>query len=159
MAFGNGFKHEDSKRGLDCGVYENAVITSCEIKTGSFGDYIQGTVSVDGDKDIYPNIFLLNDSPTQGYGQLSKEDALKIWNQQMTKVFASFGIPEGNFDVKTWIGKKGTITVRNQKKKPEYKEIVLFKTKFETKTEEKTKSDGDLAAERDALEDKNFDIF
>ena len=66
---------------------------------------------------------------------------------------------EGNFDVKTWIGKKGTITVRNQKKKPEYKEIVLFKTKFETKTEEKAKSDGDLAAERDALEDKNFDIF
>lgn len=159
MGFGNGFKHEDSKLGLANGVYENAVITSCEIKKGSYGDYIQGTVSVDGNSEIYPSVFLLNDSPTKGYGQLTQEQALKIWNQQMTKVFASFGIPEGNFDVKSWIGKKGTITIRNQKKKPEYKEIVLYKTSFETKAEQKEKSDGDLAAERDAIEDKNFDIF
>lgn len=126
MAFGAGFMHTESNEQLADGNYEAKIITA-EIKNGSYGDYIQGTLEVNGRKDVYPNVFFLNDSPKSDFGSVTAEQALKMWNQNMTKFFASFGITEGDFDPSHWIGKKGTVTVQVQKKKPEYKEIVMWK--------------------------------
>lgn len=132
--FGAGFKHMDSNESLSDGNYR-AKIVSAELKKGSYGDYIQGTIEVDG-KQVYPNLFFIKDAPTSGFGNVSKEQAHEMWCKNMTKFFASFGITEGDFEPSHWIGKEGDITVQQQKNKPEYKEIVMWK-KTPAKTEQK----------------------
>lgn len=127
MAFGEGFKHMDSFEKLEPGYYK-ATIRKAELKNGSYGDYIQAEVEVEGHPNCNPHIFLLNDMPKQGYGNLSLEDAQNIWNKAMTSFFASFGIKEGDFEPAHWISKVGEITVREQKKNPQYNEIVPYKT-------------------------------
>lgn len=133
--FGQGFKHVDSTEALADGNYK-AKIVSAELKNGSYGDYIQGTIEVDG-KQVYPNLFFIKDAPKSGLGNVTLEEAHEKWCKIMTKFFASFGITEGDFDPNHWIGKEGEITVQPQKNKPEYKEIVMWK-KTPAKTEQKT---------------------
>ncbi|MCQ2587954.1 MAG: hypothetical protein MJ174_07550 [Treponema sp.] len=124
MAFGEGFKHTDSAEYLEDGNY-TAKIIKAEIVKGSYGDYVQAEVEVEGHPGCNPHIFLLNDSPKSAYGSLSLEDAMNIWNKNMTKFFKNFSLQE-NFNVASWIGHSGTITVRQQKKNPQYKEIVPY---------------------------------
>lgn len=134
--FGEGYKHVDSNECLADGYY-TARIENAEIKNGIYGDYVQCSVTVDG-KKLFPNLFLLNDSPKQGFGKFSLDEAMEMWNKNMTKFFSNFGIQEGNFNVASWVGHTGTITVRPQKKEPKYKEIVPYKvplSKVEQKTE------------------------
>ena len=136
MAFGNGWKHEDSSEMLEVGNYK-AKIVKAEVKKGSYGDYIQGEVEVEGHPNCNPHIFLLNDRPDKGFGSLTVEQAQKMWDRNMTSFFASFGITEGDFEPAHWIGKVGEITVQQQKKNPQYNEIVMYKTKPRQAKEEK----------------------
>jgi hypothetical protein len=137
--FGEGFKHMDSSEQLAEGYY-SATITKAEMKQGNYGDYIQVEVEVEGHKNCNPHIFLINDSPKSGFGKFTKEQAMEMWCRSTTAFFGSFGIPEGNFSTPTWIGKKGEITVRQQKKNPQYNEIVPYHTtiKKAEKTEDVT---------------------
>jgi hypothetical protein len=135
MAFGNGFKHEDSVEMLEAGNYK-AKIKSAEIKNGTYGDYIQAEVEVEGHPGCNPHIFLINDRPTSGFGSMTVEQAQKMWDRNMTQFFASFAIPEGDFEPSHWVGKVGEITVQQQKKNPQYNEILPYKTK-PRKTEKK----------------------
>ena len=135
MSFGNGWKHEDSFEQLEVGNYK-AKITKAEIKEGKFGNYIQAEVEVEGHPNCNPHIFLLNDRPTEGFGSLSVEQAQKMWDRNMTQFFASFAIPEGDFEPSHWVNKVGEITVQQQKKDTRYNEILPYKTK-PRKTEEK----------------------
>lgn len=128
MGFGNGWKHEDSSEMLEAGNYK-AKIVKAEIKSGNYGDYIQTEVEVEGHPNCNPHIFLMNDRPTQGFGSMSVEQAQKMWDRNMTSFFASFAIPEGDFEPTHWVGKVGEITVQQQKKNPQYNEIVPYKTK------------------------------
>ena len=128
MSFGNGWKHEDSSEMLETGNY-TAKITKAEIKSGSYGDYIQAEVEVKDHPNCNPHIFLLNDRPTSGFGSMTVEQAQKMWDRNMTQFFASFAIPEGDFEPSHWVGKVGEITVQQQKKNPQYNEIVPYKTK------------------------------
>ena len=128
MAFGNGWKHEDSSEMLDEGNYK-AKIVKAEIKNGNYGQYIQAEVEVEGHPNCNPHIFLLNDRPTQGFGSMTAEQSQKAWDRKMTLFFSSFGITEGDFEPAHWIGKVGEITVQQQKKNPQYNEIVPYKTK------------------------------
>ena len=128
MAFGEGFKHVDTFEQLEDGNYR-AKITKAEIKNGKFGDYVQAEVDVEGHPNCNPHIFLLNDSPKQGFGAFTLEQAQEMWNRTMTQFFASFGIKEGDFEPSHWVGKVGDVTVRPQKKKPEYSELVPYKVK------------------------------
>lgn len=132
MAFGEGFKHMDNFEKLEVGHYK-AKIIKAELKNGSYSDYIQGEVEIEGHPKANPHIFLLNDSPKQGYGSLTLEKAMEIWCGNMTAFFNSFNIPEGDFEPSHWIGKSGDVTVRVQKKNPQYNELVMYKTSFETK--------------------------
>jgi hypothetical protein len=136
MGFGNGFKHEDSSEMLECGNYR-AKITKAELKKGNYGDYIQAEVEVEGHPNCNPHIFLLNDRPTQGYGSLTTEQLQKMWDRNLTQFFASFAIPEGDFEPSHWVGKVGDVTVRPQKKKPEYSELVPYKIKVKKSAEKK----------------------
>lgn len=136
MAFGNGWKHEDSSEMLEVGNYK-AKITKAEIKSGNYGDYIQAEVEVEGHPNCNPHIFLLNDRPDKGFGSLTVEQAQKMWDRNMTSFFASFGITEGDFEPAHWIGKVGDVTVRPQKKKPEYSELVPYKMKIKKSAEKK----------------------
>lgn len=129
MAFGEGFKHEETSEMLEEGFYR-AKITKGEVKSGKFGDYIQCEVEVEGHPGCNPHIFLLNDSPKSGFGKFTQEEALKMWNQNMTRIFKNFGIQEGDFVPSHWVGKVGDITVRQQKKNPQYNEIVPYKTRL-----------------------------
>ena len=125
--FGEGFKHVDSMEQLAEGNY-TATIKKAELKNSNYGSYIQAEVEVEGHPYCNPHIFLINDSPKSSFGKFTKEQALEMWNRKMTLFFASFAIPEGNFNVDTWVGKKGEITVQQQKKNPQYNEIVPYKT-------------------------------
>lgn len=154
MSFGNGFKHEDSFEMLDEGYYK-AKITAAEVKQGKFGDYIQAEVEVEGHPNCNPHIFLLNDMPQKGYGSLTLEKAKKTWNRTMTTFFANFKITEGDFDTTHWVGKEGEITVREQKKNPQYNEIVPYKVKIVKKAEAK-KTAADPTKEEDFPEDIPF---
>jgi hypothetical protein len=143
MAFGNGFKHEDMSEMLEAGNYE-AKIIKAELKNGNYGQYIQCEVEVKDHPNCNPHIFLLNDMPQSGFGSLSLEQAQGMWNKKMTAFFASFKITEGDFEPAHWIGKVGDVTVRPQKKKPEYSEIVPYKVKIkkaEKKVEVTTHTD------------------
>ena len=128
MGFGNGFKHEDSSEMLEVGNY-TAKIVKAEIKSGSYGYYIQAEVEVKDHPNCNPHIFLLNDRPEQGYSNMTTEQAQKLWDRNMTLFFANFGIPEGDFEPAHWIGKVGEITVQQQRKNTQYNEIVPYKTK------------------------------
>ena len=136
MAFGNGWKHEDSSEMLEVGNYK-AKITKAEIKSGNYGDYIQAEVEVEGHPNCNPHIFLLNDRPDKGFGSLTVEQAQKMWDRNMTSFFASFGITEGDFEPSHWVGKVGDVTVRPQKKKPEYSELIPYKMKIKKSAEKK----------------------
>ncbi len=134
--FGEGFKHMDSSEMLEEGYYK-AKIKNAEIKNGNYGDYIQVEVDVEGHPNCNPHIFLLNDSPKKGFGSFSLEQALEMWCKTMTQFFTNFQIPEGDFTPSHWVGKAGEITVRQQKKNPQYNEIVPYKTKIVKKAAEK----------------------
>ena len=125
--FGEGFKHMDSFEKLEDGYYK-AKIVKAELKKGNFGDYIQAEVEVEGHPNANPHIFLINDSPKEGYGSMTLEQAMEMWCKNTTAFFNAFGITEGDFDHAHWVGKVGEITVRPQRKKPEYSEIVPYKT-------------------------------
>ena len=135
MAFGEGFKHMDTFEQLEDGLYR-AKIVKGEIKSGNYGDYIQCEVEIEGHPKANPHIFLLNDSPKSGFGSYSLEQAQEMWCRTMSQFFANFGIKEGDFEPSHWVGKVGDVTVRPQKKKPEYSEIVPYKVKIK-KTEKK----------------------
>ena len=155
MGFGNGFKHEDSFEMLEEGYYK-AKIAKAEIKQGKFGDYIQAEVEVEGHPNCNPHIFLLNDMPQKGYGSMDLEQAQKTWNRTMTTFFANFGITEGDFEPAHWVGKVGEITVREQKKNPQYNEIVPYKVKIVKAKKEAEKSATDPSKEESFPEDIPF---
>ena len=136
MAFGKGFKHEEMSEMLEAGNYE-AKITKAELKEGKFGDYIQCEVEIKDHPNCNPHIFLLNDMPQSGFGSLTLEQAQGMWNKKMTAFFAAFQITEGDFEPSHWVGKVGEITVQQQKKNPQYNEIVPYKTKPKKATAEK----------------------
>lgn len=127
--FGEGFKHMDSAEQLEEGFYK-AKIKAAELKNGNYGDYIQVEVDVEGHPNCNPHIFLLNDSPKKGFGSFSLEQAMEMWCKTMTMFFTNFQIPEGDFVPSHWVGKAGEITVRQQKKNPQFNEIVPYKTKI-----------------------------
>jgi hypothetical protein len=136
MAFGNGFKHEEMSEMLEVGNYK-AKITKVELKSGDYGQYIQGEVEVEGHPNCNPHIFLLNDRPTKGFGKLDTEQAQKMWDRNMTAFFESFAITEGDFEPSHWVGKVGEITVQPQRKNTQYNEIVMYKTKPRKNAEKK----------------------
>ena len=136
MAFGEGFKHMDTYEQLEYGNYR-AKIVKAEIKNGSYGDYIQAEVEIEGHPKANPHIFLLNDSPKKGFGSFTLEQAMEMWNRTMSQFFASFGIPEGDFEHAHWVNMVGDVTVRPQKKKPEYSELVPYKMKIKKAAEKK----------------------
>ena len=143
MAFGEGFKHMDTFEQLEDGFYK-AKIVKGEIKNGNYGDYIQAEVEIEGHPKANPHIFLLNDSPKKGFGSYTLEQAQEMWCRTMSQFFANFGIKEGDFEPSHWVGKVGDVTVRPQKKKPEYSEIVPYKVKIkkvEKKAEVTTHTD------------------
>ena len=158
MAFGEGFKHVETFEQLEDGYYR-AKIIKAEIKHGNYGDYAQAEVEIEGHPKANPHIFLLNDSPKSGFGNFSLEQAQEMWCRTMSQFFASFGIPEGDFEPSHWVGKSGDITVRPQKKKPEYSEIVPYKLKVKKsakKEEVTTHTDSNNA---DAFPEDVPDIF
>lgn len=123
--FGQGYVHMDSFEQLAEGNY-TAKIVKAEQNNKGYGDYIQVEVEIEGHPNCNPHIFLINDSPKNGYGSLTKDQALEIWCRNMTKFFTGFKITDGDFDSSHWIGKTGTVTVRQQKKNPQYNEIVPY---------------------------------
>ena len=158
MGFGSGFKHEDSSEMLEVGNYK-AKIVKAEIKNGSYGDYIQAEVEVEGHPNCNPHIFLLNDRPTKGFGNMTAEQAQKMWDRNMTQFFASFSITEGDFEPAHWIGKVGEITVQQQKKNTQYNEIVPYKTKPRKSAEKKPVTTHTDSNNADSFPEDVPDIF
>lgn len=147
MAFGEGFKHMNVTEKLEEGLYR-AKIVKGELKNGNYGDYIQCEVEIEGHPNCNPHIFLLNDSPKKGFGNFTLEQAQGMWCRTMTQFFNSFGITEGDFEPSHWVGKVGDVTIRQQKKNPDFNEIVPYKTKIkkaEKKEEVSTHTDSNNA--------------
>ena len=158
MAFGNGFKHEDSSEMLEEGIY-SAKIIKAELKDGNYGQYIQCEVEVKDHPNCNPHIFLLNDMPQSAFGSMTLEQAQGMWNRKMTQFFANFKITEGDFEVSHWVGKTGEITVQQQKKNPQYNEIVPYKTKPRKAAEKKETATHTDTNNADAFPEDVPDIF
>lgn len=157
MAFGEGFKHMDTFEQLEDGLYR-AKIVKGELKSGNYGDYIQCEVEIEGHPKANPHIFLLNDSPKSGFGSFTLEQAQEMWCRTMSQFFANFGIKEGDFEPSHWVGKVGDVTVRPQKKKPEYSELVPYKIKVK-KTEKKAEVITHTEVSADGFKEDVPDIF
>ena len=157
MAFGEGFKHMDTFEQLEDGLYR-AKIVKGELKSGNYGDYIQCEVEIEGHPKANPHIFLLNDSPKSGFGSFTLERAQEMWCRTMSQFFANFGIKEGDFEPSHWVGKVGDVTVRPQKKKPEYSELVPYKIKVK-KTEKKAEVTTHTEVSADGFKEDVPDIF
>lgn len=124
--FGEGYKEIESLRQLESGHYV-AKIVKVEGKQGNYGAYVQCEVQIKDNPNVNPHIFLLNDAPKSGTQNYSQEQMHEMWCKTMTSFFDAFQIQRGNFNINSWVGKVGKITVRPQKKKPEYMEIVPYK--------------------------------
>ena len=138
MNFGEGFKRVETTNSVECGIHD-AVISKCTPKQWQSGNwYVEVEFVIDGEKDCYPNKYNFNDSPKRDGQSKSKDELMHIWCQTATRFFDNFGIKSGDFRIETWIGAKGKITVRQQKNKPQYKEIVPYELKgnFNTPTVE-----------------------
>jgi hypothetical protein len=142
---------------LEVGNYK-AKITKVELKSGDYGQYIQGEVEVEGHPNCNPHIFLLNDRPTKGFGKLDTEQAQKMWDRNMTAFFESFAITEGDFEPSHWVGKVGEITVQPQRKNTQYNEIVMYKTK-PRKVEKKEEVATHTEVSADGFKEDVPDIF
>lgn len=158
MPFGEGFKHMDTFEQLEDGFYK-AKIVKGEIKNGQYGDYIQCEVEIEGHPKANPHIFLLNDSPKSGFGSMSLEQAQEMWCRTMSQFFANFNIKEGDFEPSHWVGKVGDVTVRPQKKKPEYSEIVPYKVKIKKAADNKKEVATHTEVSADGFKEDVPDIF
>ena len=128
--FGEGYHRVESIPTIEAGHY-NARITAVRMTQGALGQQIEVTVSVEG----HPN-FWLGDSPKSGNAQYSLDELLDFWCKRMTSFFDSFGIKAGDFNIAAWQGRVGRITVRPQKSKPQYMEIVPYETSFDSQKKE-----------------------
>ena len=128
--FGQGYHRVESAVPLAAGVYE-AKITRAEIVQGNYGQQAEVRVEIDGHPNCQPSRFWLKDAPTAGNNQYSQQELLEFWCRTMTKFFDSFGIRDGDFNTASWVNRSGRITVRPQKNKPQYMEIVPYETTYE----------------------------
>ena len=130
--FGTNYTPVESTPSIDSGYYQAKIIRA-ELKTNSIGQYLEIEVTIKDHQGCNPKIALLNDYPMTPYGSLSLEDSQRIWNQNMTKFFDNFKINRGDFNFPMWINHVGEVTVRPQKKNPQYKELILWHDKLEQK--------------------------
>lgn len=129
--FGQGYIAEEfsNKVKLDDGNYKAKIVKTEGVETPTGKKYIKIEFVVNGNPNAFPNIFNMFDQPTEAKGTVSLDDLKHGWNKKTTAFFDSFGIERGNFDFRTWVGKEGEVTVQAQYSKPEYSEIVPYKTK------------------------------
>lgn len=130
--FGEGYEPVEGGKKLEDGIYE-AKIVKAEGFNGNYGAYVKCTVQVKDNPNAMPNLFFINDSPKQGAGNYTKEQLHEMWCKSTTAFFDSFKIQRGNFNINQWVGAVGKVTVRPQKARPEYSEIVPYETSIKKK--------------------------
>lgn len=130
MAFGADYKVEEfsNKVKLDDGNYGAKIVKTEGVDKNGM-KYIRVEFEVNNNPNAFPNQCCIFDSPTKAKDAESLEKAKSLWNKRMTSMFDAFGIERGNFDFRTWVGKTGTVTIQKQYNKPEYSELVPYKTK------------------------------
>ena len=112
MSFGTGYQPMEyvSKR-LEEGTYEGTIVGAKYDVKGGY-DVLIVDVKVPNGDGKYPNSITFFDSSSK-----SQEDADKF-NAQMTGFFDAFGIQRGNFQIASWMGKKGKVDVKYPKNDP-----------------------------------------
>lgn len=125
--YGQGYRPVEKAKTLADGQYTAKIlkIEPTATKDGS-GQYLKVTVAVKDNPGALPNQSYLYDRPSTSIGTMTLEQSQEMWDRNMTQFFDSFQIQRGNFDFGTWVNKVGTITIRPQRNKPQYKEIVLY---------------------------------
>lgn len=153
--YGFGYQPVESYQ-LQDGIYE-AKITKVEKNvTDQNKKYITVFFNVGGNEKSTPNRWMNFDRPTEGFSRFTAEEAQKMWDATLTKFFDSFSIPRGNFDFESWVGKKGQVTVRQQKNDSKYKEIVPYALKKSVETKKEPVSDKKPEEKSDFTEDIPF---
>jgi hypothetical protein len=90
-------------------------IASAEEQTSSAGNQmivLQLEVS-DYSSKIFHNLVLLKDNP-------------KLVNQKLGELWNSFGIPQGNFNLNSWVGKVGAAKVKHEEWNSEMRAKVAY---------------------------------
>ena len=90
-------------------------------KTGN--SFVEVTVEIDGKSGYSPNRLTIDDRPIIGElkanGNPINEDDVKRWDRNMTTFFDAFGIPYGNFNLRTWVNHRGVVNCQPQYDKNE----------------------------------------
>lgn len=129
MAFGANYHAEELPEfeTLENGTYK-ARIVKAEIKEYKTGNqYAFITVQISGHPRCNPNTIIINEAPQLGQvkanGQPVTEEDVKRGNGQITRFFKSFGIKDGDFDLRHWTGAIGTVKCSEQydKNEPDHK--------------------------------------
>lgn len=137
MAFGAGYRPVEGFNKLEAGIYEARIVEAKGIDNNGKKHIEVALVYNNQPLNSIPNKANVWDCPTQPLGKMDMEKTTDMWCQQMTQFFDSFGITRGDFHFAGWVGKVGKVTVRPQHNKPQYKEVVLYETSYETKKTDK----------------------
>lgn len=141
MAFGENYRPVYDAPMLPNGEY-TAQITKAELdhyqQTGN--EFVEIHVAIKDHAGCNPSIFTLYEAPTIGQmkanGQPVTQTDVDRANRQITTFFLCFGIKEGDFDLRHWVGKVGRVKIaesydknESDKKSKTYKTIYPQKPK------------------------------
>lgn len=127
MNFGYGYSPVESTKVLDVGTYECQIVDVQIDHYNNGNQFLKVIFAVNGERDIQPNMLVLNDRPVlndlKASGQPITQDDVKKWDKSMTKFFDCFGITRGSFNFKDWQFKKGLCKCNWQydKNEPDHK--------------------------------------
>lgn len=97
------FKHEESTYAIVSEGKHRCIIENAEM-----------AVSKKGNDMLIITLKFDNDEPSLRHYIVFMDDKPEITNRMLTQFFDSFGIEEGNFEVRSYIGKAGACQIKHQ---------------------------------------------
>lgn len=113
ITFGNGYTPVEGSQSLDVGDYKAKIVNLTLDHYNNGNQYLNVVVEIEGHEGAFPNTITLNDRPVIGTMKASgypvEEKDVTKWDKAMTRFFDSFGITRGDFNMKGWQNKVGTV--------------------------------------------------
>lgn len=134
FTFGTGYTPVEASSGLDVGDYRAKIVNLTVDHYNNGNQFLNVVVEIEGHAGCLPNTIVLNDRPVLGTvkasGYAVEDKDVEKWDKAMTRFFDSFGINRGDFNMKNWQNKVGTVhcdwqydPTEDDKKSKKYKQL------------------------------------